>query len=179
MTSAEKSTASLARRKRVLFICSGNYYRSRLAEILFNHEAAATGLGWEASSRGLLKTGELRGLSRHAVGHLKEAELGHLATEPRDPLAIDVEDLTDADLVIGLCREEHQPMVEQKFASLAKALQKAGRIRYWNVYDIPGRPTAIVRLLGGGHKAPNQPAESGTEHISLAVKELVAELARS
>lgn len=179
MTSGEQSTANPARRKRVLFICSGNYYRSRLAEILFNHVAAATGLGWEAASRGLLKTGELRGLSRHAVGHLEGAELGHLASEPRDPLAIDVEDLTDADLVIGLCREEHQPMVEQKFASLAKALQKAGRIRYWNVYDIPGRPTAIVRLLGGGHRAPSQPAESGTEHISLAVKELVAELARS
>lgn len=167
------------RRKKVLFICSGNYYRSRLAEALFNHEAAAAGLAWDAVSRGMLKTGELRGMSEHAVGHLKESKLHHLAEEPRDPLGIDVEDLTEADLVIGLCREEHQPMVEQKFLALARALHKAGRIRYWNVYDIPARPRAVVRLLGGGHKGPSQPAESGTEHITLAIKALVAELSGS
>lgn len=178
MTPEGPTDDGTARRRRVLFLCSGNYYRSRLAEILFNHEAAAAGLAWEAASRGLLKTGELRGLSHYVLGHLAGANLAHLAEEPRDPLAIDVEDLTEADLVIGLCREEHQAMIEQKFLSLAKALQKAGRIRYWNIYDIPGRPHVLVRLLGGGHKARSQPAESGTEHIALAVKELVSELAR-
>jgi len=173
---SSQSTA-VPQKKRVLFICSGNYYRSRLAEILFNHEAIAAGLPWESTSRGLLKARELKGVSGHTAAYLKEADLAHLATEPRDPLPIDVEDLTDADLIIAMCREEHQPMIEQKFLSLAKALHKAGRIRFWNVYDIPGRPHAIVRLLGGGHKAPSQPAGSGTEHIALAVKELVTELA--
>lgn len=166
-----------APKKRVLFICSGNYYRSRLAEILFNHEAERVGLAWEAGSRGLLKAGELKGLSEHTAAYLRGAKLAHLAGEPpRDPLVLDVEDLTEANLVIALCREEHQPMIEQKFLSLAKALHKAGRIRYWNIYDIPGRPPAIVRLLGGGHRAPSQPAESGTEHIALAIKELAVEL---
>jgi protein-tyrosine phosphatase len=170
------STTASTRKKRVLFICSGNYYRSRLAEILFNHEAATAGLGWEAASRGLLKTGELKGLSEHAVNYLKGRKLEALGSEPRDPLAIDVEDLTDSDLIVALCREEHQPMIEQKFLSLAKALQKTGRIRYWSVYDIPGRPHAIVRLLGGGHRSPAQPAESGTEHIGLAIRDLIKEL---
>jgi hypothetical protein len=78
-----------------------------------------------------------------------------------------------------MCREEHQSMIEQKFLALAKALHKAGRIRYWNIYDIPARPRALVRLLGGGHRGPSQPAESGTEHITLAVKELVEELGAS
>src|SRR5689334_1202389 len=41
--------------KRVLFLCSGNYYRSRFAEILFNHFAKARGLDWHADSRGLAK----------------------------------------------------------------------------------------------------------------------------
>ena len=104
--------------------------------------------------------------------------MSHLAGEPpRDPLVIDVEDLTEADLVVALCREEHEPMIEQKFLALARALKKVGRIRYWNIYDIPGRPPSIVRLLGGGHRGPSQPAESGTEHVSLAVRELVVELA--
>lgn len=167
-----------APKKRVLFVCSGNYYRSRLAEILFNHEAERAGVAWEADSRGLLKTGELRGLSEHAAAYLVGAKLSHLAGEPpRDPLVIDVEDLTAANLVVALCREEHQPMIEQKFVALARALQKAGRIRYWNIYDIPGRPHAIVRLLGGGHRGPSQPPDSCTEHIALAVKALVTELA--
>ena len=165
------------RKQRVLFVCSGNYYRSRLAEMLFNHEAALAGIAWSADSRGLLKTGDLKGVSPHAARHLEEKQLAHLAAEPRDPLALEVEDLTDADLVVALCDEEHRPMLEQKFLSLAKALYAAGRIRYWHVYDIPGRPHAIVRLLGGGHRNPCQPARSGTEHISLAVKELVRELA--
>jgi protein-tyrosine phosphatase len=163
--------------KRVLFVCSGNYYRSRLAEILFNHEAERAGLAWEAFSRGLLKAGELKGLSEHAAAYLEGAKLAHLTGEsPRDPLVLDVEDLTDANLVIALCRAEHQPMIEQKFLALARALQKAGRIRYWNIYDIPGRPHAIVRLLGGGHRGPSQPGESGTEHIAMAVRQLIAEL---
>lgn len=169
---------STGRKKRVLFVCSGNYYRSRLAEILFNHEAAGAGLAWEAESRGILKAGELRGLSAHAEAYLEGAKLSHLAKEPRDPLFLDVEDLTEADLVVGLCREEHQPMIEQKFLALARALHKIGRMRYWNVYDIPLRPAPIVRLVGGGHRGPSQPSESGTEHIALAVRGLVQELAR-
>ena len=37
----------------VLFLCTGNYYRSRFAEELFNHKAAASGIGWKAQSRAL------------------------------------------------------------------------------------------------------------------------------
>ena len=40
-------------RKTVLFLCTGNYYRSRFAEVLFNSVAARMGLPWRASSRGL------------------------------------------------------------------------------------------------------------------------------
>ena len=39
--------------KTVLFLCTGNYYRSRFAEILFNSVAEKMGLPWKASSRGL------------------------------------------------------------------------------------------------------------------------------
>jgi protein-tyrosine phosphatase len=176
----DKSAPEMTYRRpnRVLFVCSGNYYRSRLAEILFNERAKAADLGWQAESRGLLKTGDLKGISEHALHYLRQFKMEHLAgEEPRNPMPIDVEDLTDSDLVIGLCREEHEPMMNQKFLSLAKALGKSGRIRYWHVYDVPGPPKAIVRLLGGGHKGPSQPATSGTDHISLAINSLISELA--
>jgi protein-tyrosine-phosphatase len=34
--------------KTLLFLCTGNYYRSRYAEELFNHHAARGGLLWQA-----------------------------------------------------------------------------------------------------------------------------------
>ena len=37
----------------VLFLCTGNYYRSRFAEVLFNSVDGKMGLPWRASSRGL------------------------------------------------------------------------------------------------------------------------------
>src|SRR6185369_2827587 len=39
--------------RRVLFLCSGNYYRSRFAELFFNHLPAAEGLSYRADSAGL------------------------------------------------------------------------------------------------------------------------------
>ena len=39
--------------KTVLFLCTGNYYRSRFAEILFNWHATQQELNWRADSRGL------------------------------------------------------------------------------------------------------------------------------
>ena len=38
--------------KTVLFLCTGNYYRSRFAEALFDSVAVRMGLPWRASSRG-------------------------------------------------------------------------------------------------------------------------------
>ena len=37
----------------ILFICTGNYYRSRFAEAVFNHYSEAHVLPWRAFSRGL------------------------------------------------------------------------------------------------------------------------------
>jgi len=36
----------------VLFLCTGNYYRSRFAEFLFNALAAEAGVDWVAESAG-------------------------------------------------------------------------------------------------------------------------------
>ena len=37
----------------VLFLCTGNYYRSRFCEEYFNHLAQGHSLPWRADSRGL------------------------------------------------------------------------------------------------------------------------------
>jgi protein-tyrosine phosphatase len=37
----------------ILFLCTGNYYRSRFAEQYFNHLARQVSLPWLAVSRGL------------------------------------------------------------------------------------------------------------------------------
>jgi len=53
---AETNAAGAAGRepgpRTVLFLCTGNYYRSRHAEAVFNHHAERLGLGWRAVSRG-------------------------------------------------------------------------------------------------------------------------------
>ena len=48
--------------KTLLFLCTGNYYRSRYAEELFNHRAAPAGLNWRAQSRGLAHPSYGRGI---------------------------------------------------------------------------------------------------------------------
>ena len=45
--------------KTVLFLCTGNYYRSRFAEVLFNSLAGKMGLPWKASSRGPRRSARL------------------------------------------------------------------------------------------------------------------------
>ena len=37
----------------LLFLCTGNYYRSRFVELLFNHQATRAALSWRAESRGI------------------------------------------------------------------------------------------------------------------------------
>ena len=58
--------------KVVLFLCTCNYYRSRFAEIVFNHKARKAGLDWQATSRGLARSfGAWR---RH---HPRRSQCGH------------------------------------------------------------------------------------------------------
>jgi len=59
--------------KIVLFLCTGNYYRSRFAEIMFNYLARRDRLDLEARSRGLaleLDVDNLGPISRHALAGL-------------------------------------------------------------------------------------------------------------
>lgn len=120
----------------VLFLCTGNYYRSRFAEILFNTLAEESGLSWRAFSRGLATE---RGV--HNVGPLSpNAVLGlvmrHIPLEesPRYPLQLLEADLQQADLVIALKEDEHRPLVEERFP------RWANKVSYWHVDDVGEAP---------------------------------------
>ena len=99
----------------VLFLCTGNYYRSRFAEHLFNHLAARKKLGWAAESRGLrVPGGNIGPISHHTITRLAACQV-QLPKEHRFPLPVCTEDLQRAALVIALKEAEHRAMVAQNF----------------------------------------------------------------
>ena len=46
-------TSDVMAMNKLLFLCTGNYYRSRFAEMYFRHLAVQHGLNWTVDSRGL------------------------------------------------------------------------------------------------------------------------------
>lgn len=122
--------------RRVLFLCTGNFYRSRFAELVFNHASAARGLAVRADSAGLARDCHHlnRGpLSPFAAARLRARGLPVPAT-PRPP-----RDATDADfdaceVVVAVQESEHRPMIEARFGA------HAARVRYWDIADVDRRP---------------------------------------
>ena len=117
----------------VLFLCTGNYYRSRFAEILFNELAREQGSDWRAVSRGLnIDCPENVGpMSKYTEARL--AELGIDCAPYRTmPVQCSLDDLEAATVVVALKEAEHRPMLEKSFGDWA------GRVQYWHVHDMDG-----------------------------------------
>src|SRR5207248_6771689 len=89
--------------KTVLFLCTGNYYRSRFAEVLFNSVAGRMGLPWRASSRGLALERGVNNVGPMAVSAVQALEaLGVCAAEAvtRLPEQVTPDDLERAALIV-------------------------------------------------------------------------------
>jgi len=127
-----------ARMREILFICTGNYYRSRYCEALFNHEASRRGLGWRAFSRGLAINFAPPGLSPFTARRMKERGIPR-DTTGEEPVQVQEADLLRAARVVALKEEEHRPMV----ARLHPAWEH--RIMYWKISDLDAA-TAEVAL---------------------------------
>jgi protein-tyrosine phosphatase len=120
--------------KQVLFLCTGNYYRSRFAELLFNALVVRWGLNWRAISRGIATE-----LGYANIGPIATSVLDGLSARgfqppdpPRHPLQLQEPDLAQADLVIALDEREHRPMLARRFPGWAD------QVEYWQVPDLGG-----------------------------------------
>lgn len=128
--------------KRVLFVCSGNYYRSRFAEILFNHLASENNLAWRADSRGILAAVSRNPypLSPYTIAALTARGVPFGA--PRDPMQLTDEDLRRADRIIALYDREHRTLFDEYFPANEKPVE------YWDIPDVDemSADRALARL---------------------------------
>jgi protein-tyrosine phosphatase len=116
---------------KILFICTGNYYRSRYAELFFNKLAAELGIKWKANSRGLeANAGRNTGpISIFALERLTQHGISP-GNPVRFPMQLEEKDLQEAGLIIAINRVEHQPMMERLFPAWAN------RVTYWDIADL-------------------------------------------
>ena len=154
--------------KTVLFLCTGNYYRSRFAEVLFNSVAGKMGLPWQASSRGLALERGVNNVGPMAVAAVKALEaLGVRAAEAvaRFPAQVTTDDLEGADRIVALKQAEHLPLLQERFPAWAE------KVEFWHVDDAPEVLGLIeqevmglvARILGGGERQESQPTEAAPE----------------
>ena len=117
---------------RVLFLCTGNYYRSRFAEELWNHMERQLPSGWLATSRGLciaLGMGNVGPISRHALQGLRDRGID-VARPIRSPLQVVAEDFAASERVVAMSGPEHRKMVTDQFPVWADAVE------YWEIDDV-------------------------------------------
>jgi len=150
--------------KSVLFLCTGNYYRSRFAEVLFNSVAGKMGLSWKASSRGLaLERGvnNVGPMALEAIGALEALGVCAGDAGARMPAQVTTDELERADRVVALNRDEHLPLLQQRFPAWAE------KVEFWQVVDVSGALALVerevmgfvARILGGGQREETQPTE--------------------
>lgn len=119
-------------KSKLLFLCTGNYYRSRFAELLFNHLAETTGVPWLAESRGLVvegANGNVGPISPYVLAELAERTIP-VGPDIRFPLQVQSQDLAGAALIIALDAAEHHTLLEKKFPGWTD------HTCYWNVPDL-------------------------------------------
>lgn len=130
--------------QRVLFLCTGNYYRSRFAEELFNHLCIQRGLPHRADSRALaieLGRWNVGPLSAHTRQALADRQIKPLNGERMPQSSADA-DFESADLVIAVKELEHRPLMERRHP------KHAARVQYWHVHDLDaGTPDQAMTQL--------------------------------
>jgi protein-tyrosine phosphatase len=118
----------------ILFLCTGNYYRSRYAEILFNSVAKNMGLPWRALSRGLALERGVNNVGPMAVAAVKDLKARGLCAVPefdRFPIQATVDNFEATHWIVALKEAEHLPLLRDRFPAWAE------KIEFWHVDDSP------------------------------------------
>ena len=164
--------------KIVLFLCTGNYYRSRFAEILFNSVAGRMGLPWKAFSRGLALERGVNNIGPMAVSAINALEaMGLNAADDfaRSPAQVMMDDLEQVDRIVALKQTEHLPLLQERFPSWIE------KVEFWHIDDAP-KVLALIerevmdltaRLIGGGNRRAAPTPEITTETVAPPAKEEV------
>lgn len=115
----------------LLFACTGNYYRSRFAEIYFNHLAEQAGLRVSAISRGLevFKGHNSGAISGHAVDFLQELQVEVPSPTPF-PEQMTEFDFDTVQRIILMDRTEHYPMMQLYFP------ERVEQVEFWDFQDV-------------------------------------------
>ena len=130
--------------RRLLFLCTGNYYRSRFAEEYWNDRAERAALGWWADSRGLAdppSVGNAGTMSADAVAELTRLVV-RVRGADRPPRAVRGEEFALFARVIALDGDEHRPMLACAHPA------EVERVEYWDIGDVwKERPADAMRRL--------------------------------
>lgn len=124
----------------LLFLCTGNYYRSRFAEILFNALMDQATLDWVAFSRGIaIERGinNVGPLSRHAHHALQSR--GIILPHPLPfPQQLQRQDFHVAHHIIALKEAEHRPLLDKKFPDWPSTIE------FWHIDDLDRAPPDVA-----------------------------------
>src|ERR1051326_3776309 len=124
----------MAKEKNILFLCTGNYYRSRFAEVLFVSIARKMGLPWNASSKALALERGVNNVGPMATAAIKALETMGIRDAERCnrlPAQVTMEELEVADVIIALKHAEHLPLLQERFPAFAE------KVEFWHVDDAP------------------------------------------
>jgi protein-tyrosine phosphatase len=108
----------------ILFLCSGNYYRSRFAELLFNHVMPPE-RGYRADSAGLwpnCRSANFGAISPDTISALRARGIT-LPASHRIPRDVTERDLRAAALTIALKEAEHRPLLSRHFPSFVERVE--------------------------------------------------------
>jgi protein-tyrosine phosphatase len=126
---------------RILFLCTGNYYRSRLAEELLRYNARKADLEIECDSAGLGKIPNLSNpgpIGIAVLEYLQKRGISSLSLA-RYPKQWTPSDIQTADIIVCMNEREHRAM----FESQARPFLNHRHIVYWRIPDVEEDPDLI------------------------------------